>query len=188
MPSMLFGMMRDGVTTDENVGRTTVDVVNKDTPPAEMDAPPDFNEVETDDNPNLGFVNRQLAGDWHESEQYSPSWGPAVDGNHNHNDIIDRQVSSSGTAAQREMAGQFGHGTAAHSVAIEPVIRDGAAFGNTYFMSNEQPAQPTMDPSMSIPPGADSDTRGAVMAAGKLQTRDAAVASQYAAFYRSTVG
>lgn len=190
MPSMLFGLMRDGVPADENVVRSTTAIVEKDAPPAELSSPPDTNETKTDPNPHLGLANRQLSGDWREPEQYSPFWAAAVDNNHNYNDVVNRQVSSSGTAAQREVAGQFGHGTAPASFALEPTgdLRDGGRMGNEYFMAEERPVQSTADASMSIPPGTDSDTRGAVIAAGKENARKAAEAAQYATFYRSIAG
>jgi hypothetical protein len=137
------------------------------------------------------MVNRQVASDWHEPEQYAPSWAAEVDANHEHNDIIDRQVSSSGTAAQRETAGQFGHGTLGHAVGIEPtgdLVSPNTKMGNTYFVREDRDIQETAGDMMSVPPGWDQDTRGAVMGQGKDDARDATQASQYAAWYSALMG
>lgn len=178
---------REGVpVADENVVRRNTFVVEPDAPPAEAQGAPEPNEVETDPNPDLGLVNRQVASEWKESEQYAPGWIPQVDANHNHNDIIDRQVSSSGTAAAREAAGQFGHGTLAHAVGIEPVgdlANPNTKMGNTYFVRDAQDINGTGAYAMSVPPGMDRDTVGAVAGEGKDDARDATQASQYAAWY-----
>lgn len=179
MPSLYYGIIRDETPLDENTGRRTTDKVYHDKPAAEMPAgSPDPQEVVTDSDPNLGFVNRQLAPDWHQPEKYTPFWIPDVDRQDEHNAIIDRQVSTSGTAAQREASGQYGHGTAAHAIGIEPVFDLGDEahkMGNEYFDASKPPAQHTMGSVMSVPPGYDAGQRGAVMGEGK---ENAATAKQ----------
>ena len=69
----------------------------------------------------------------------SPWWAPYA--TENHNEIIDNQVASSGTAAAREMAGEQGHGTMQYAIGIEPEIRDGAFMGNDYFLSHQAEVQ-----------------------------------------------
>lgn len=191
MSTLLMWADREGVPADENVVRRTTFDVTPDAPPAEMQGAPEPQEVETDPNPNLGLVNRQVASDWHESEQYTPGWIPNVDNNHNHNDIVDKQVSTSGTAASREAAGQFGHGTLAHAVGIEPVgdlVSTNAQMGNTYFLRDDRDINGTGAYAMSVPPGLDRDTVGAVAGEGKDDARDATQASQYAAWYAGLMG
>lgn len=192
MSTLLMWQSRDGVpVSDENVNRRNTYPVRADAPPAEQKGMPEPQEVETDSNPDLGFVNRQLASDWHEPEQYAPSWAPEVDANHEYNDRIARQVSSSGTAAAREIAGQFGHGTLGHAVGIEPVgdlVDPNTKMGNTYFVRDERDIQETAGSVMSVAPGMDRDTVGAVAGEGKDDARDATQASQYAAWYSAMMG
>lgn len=139
MSMLLFGDL-DGVPADEAKVRATTAPVERDAPPAEQQGAPEFNEVETDPNPNLGGLSpRQLASDFHPGEQYSPSW--AENATAEHNAIVDRQVASSGTAAARELSGQFGHGSMPWAYGIEPVIRDGGAMGNEYFAADKPEIQ-----------------------------------------------
>lgn len=188
--NILFGQVSEGVTLEENVGRRTQVPVYKNDPPVEMQHAPDWNEVSTDPNPHLGFVNRSVAGDWHEGEQYVPVHKEEVDNQYLHNAIVDRQVSTSGTAAAREASGEWGHGTMKHSIAIEPTgdLRDGGKLGNDYFKRDDRKIQEVMGNEMSTAPGIDTDTRGAVMGAGKDNALQAKMDSGYQAWYNATVG
>lgn len=183
MSTLIYGLLREGVPSDENVVRRNTFAVEPDAPPAEMQAGPEFNEVETDDNPNLGLVNRQLASDWHESEQYRPGWIGDVNANHDHNDIINKQVSTSGTAAAREDRGEFGHGTMAYAVGIEPTVGATPAFGNDYFTTHEREINETAGLYMQPPPGSDNDERARIAAQGNVGAYQASVAGKYADWY-----
>jgi hypothetical protein len=186
MTSLYFGLLRDGVPADEKVVRSTTVPYEHDAPPAVMDSQPDRNEFASDPNPHLGMNNRQLASHWIQGVKSAPFWKKRVDDNHLHNDLIDRQVSSSGTAAQREANGEFGHGSLSYAVGIEPVgdLTDGGAMGNEYFVRNERDIQDTSDNTMmSIPPGYDQSTTGRVAATGKKLSREAAQAALYDAFW-----
>lgn len=184
MSLMWFGDL-DGVPLDEAKVRATTAPVVVDAPPAEADKAPEFNSVETDTNPMLGGLSpRQLASDWHESEQYAPSW--AGNATLRHDAIVNETIASKGTAAEREMAGQQGHGTMAYAVGIEPVIRSGGAFGNEYFAANradiQEPASATAEQRGVTPiPGTDREDIARAAAYGNVASRDAA-ASNYAAF------
>ena len=167
MSTLLWGDL-DGVPADEAKVRATTAPVEVDAPPAEAQGAPEFNEVETDPNPNLGgLATRQVASDWHEPVQYSPSWAGTATAEHNA--IIDRQVATSGTAAQREAAGQFGHGTYGYAIGIEPVLRDGGAYGNDYFAAEKNEIQRADD--------YDSGERGVQPALGLDREEIAGVAS-----------
>lgn len=108
-----------------------------DTKPSEA---PDWNEKETDDSPDLmGLSKRQQASYHVPSEKYVPmnmETATAL-----HNVIIDGQVATSGTAASREASGVQGHGTLDYGIALDPVLREGMRFGNTYFEINQSPIQ-----------------------------------------------
>jgi len=167
------------VPVDEKVVRSTATPVEKDAPAAVQEHAPDFNERPTgDDNPNLGIVNRTEASHWIQGEQYPPFWGAEVSEQYQHNAIIDRQVSTSGTAAARESAGQFGHGTASYAIGIEPQgdLREGGKLGNDYFSAGKPDIQSDAGNYMSIPPGADQMAIAKVNATGKQATRQAASA------------
>lgn len=182
MTSLLYGAVSHRVVpTDENIVRMTTAPVTPDAPPAVADAAPDHNEVETDTNPLLGMSTRQLASKWHEGQQYPPSWAGAVNDADNHNAIVDKRISSSGTAAAREAAGVFGHGTLSYAEGIEPVgdLRDGGSFGNEYFKTVPRDIQAPASDYMTAAPGSDMDTASRVSAAGKDASRNAATAAAY---------
>lgn len=94
---------------------------------------PEWNEAETDDSPGLtGLTTREKGTYTVPDTKYVPAdieTATAL-----HNVIIDEQVASSGTAAAREAAGIQGHGTLQYAESMEPVIREGGFFGNTYFV------------------------------------------------------
>lgn len=185
MTSLFFGVLSNaGVPADENAVRRNTAPVIIDESPAEQDAAPDFNEVETDSNPNLGLDPRQLASHWHEGEQYRPFWIEDVDRSNEYNDIVDRQVSSSGTAAAREAAGIYGHGTLKYAEGIEPVqdLRQGGKMGNEYFVRNDRTIQETMSHMVAPPINYDQSTTVGVNALGKDATQRARNASMYSAF------
>lgn len=180
MTNLYFGMLRDGVPADEKVVRSTTAPYSSATPPAVMDSMPDQQEVATDPNPELGLANRQLASHWVQGTKGVQEWQGRADSAHLHNDIIDRQVASSGTAAAREAAGQWGHGTMSYAVGIAPVgdLVDGQKMGNEYFVRDDRDIQATSDNTMmAIPPGYDTGLKGSVMQSGKDGARDAATSA-----------
>lgn len=187
MSTLFYAQMREPVPADESVVRSTTAPVEPDAPPAEMQGPPEFNEVETDPNPHLGMVTRQVASDWHPSERYAPGWAGTANPTES-NAIVNRQIDSSGTAAAREMAGHQGHGTMAYAVGIEPVIRDGAVFGADYFAAGERPIQETAGADMQPAPGMDRDAVSAAAGKAKTDARDANAAGLYQAWYAAMVG
>ena len=186
MSVLWFGDL-DGVPLDEAKVRATTAPVEQDAPAAEQDHSPEFNEVTTDPNPNLGGLSsRQLASDWHESKQDAPIMPELATADHNV--IVNRQVATSGTAAAREMSGQNQRGTVPYAIGIEPVIRDGSVFGADYFAvekrgANEDPEQQTRGVQ---PTGLDRDVIAGAMAYGNQEMREAN--NNMAAFYRMLVG
>ena len=125
---------------DELQSRATVEPIRSDGEQAEMQHAPDWNELSSDDSGQLvGLASRQVGSDTHDTVKYRPWWAAAA--SYAHNILIDQQVASSGTAAQREERGEQGHGSMQYEIGIEPVIRDGTAFGNGYFASHEKVIQ-----------------------------------------------
>lgn len=181
MPNMLFGLMGNTeVPLDEKVVRSTAPPVEKDAPAAMESDSPQWNEVvETDQNPNLGMNNRTLASHWIKGQQTPPFWQGQVDTQFEHNAIVDSRISTAGTAAQREAAGQFGHGTLSYAVGIEPVgdLREGGKMGNEYFSAGKPDIQESAGMYMSVPPGYDQQTKGKAAAAGAAGMREAAASA-----------
>lgn len=187
MSTLLYGMDRAPVPVDESAVRSTVDPSTPDAPPAEAAAAPDFNQVETDPNPHNGLATRQVASDWHASERYAPSWADRANPTASFAEVNSR-IDSTGTAAARELAGEQGHGTMAYAVGIEPVLREGGAFGADYFAVDPRGAMEGIGDEMSLAPGVDHDVTGAVAGAAKSAARDATAASTYAAWYAQVAG
>jgi hypothetical protein len=186
MASIMFGQLSTiGVPADEKVVRNTATPVDVNAAPAMQNDMPEMQEVETDPNPTLGMVNRQKGSKWIDRIKYRPFWIEEVTNSDQHNALVDRQVSSSGTAAAREASGEFGHGTIPHAVGIEPVgdLREGGKMGNEYFVVNEKDIQEGMTDSMTLPPGSDQNTSGKVAATGKDSARKAAMSGMYNTFW-----
>ena len=175
---------RDPVPTDVAEVRSTITVVNEDAPPAVEEAPPEWNDADTDPDTDGGLTPHQLASYIKPGERYIGAHMATADTEHN--EIVNRQIASSGTAAQREATGQWGHGTMPVIEGIEPTIVDGHAFGETYFAANQPEQVSTSGVSASAP--ADPATSAAAQAAAEANARAAVQASQYAAFYAARTG
>lgn len=187
MTSLFFGtLVGTGVPADEKVVRNTATPVDIDAPPAMQEDMPEMGEVETDGNPNLGMVNRQLSSKWIDRKRSTPSWLSKVAGGTDNNAIINEQVSSSGYSASQEAQGNWGHGTMPAAIGIEPVgdLRDGGKMGNEYFVRNDRKIQDTSDNTMMTPAnGIDRNTIGRVAGAGKDNARKASAAAMYDTFW-----
>lgn len=184
MTSLFLGFVNyGGVPADERVVRNTATPVNMDKPAAMADDMPEMGEVNTDSDPNLGMDPRQLASKWSEGKTASPAWIPTVSEQVESNQIINRQVSTSGTAASREAAGIV-NPNLSYAIGIEPVgdLRDGGKFAEDYFKTHDKDIQSTMGNEMSIAPGYDQSTTAQVAANGKQNARTASGAL-YAAYW-----
>lgn len=183
MTSLMMGQLWSTVVpADEATVRRTAVPVEHDKPAAMATDMPVMGEVETDHDPNLGMVNRQLASKWVNPTHGVPEWTDQVAQQYRHNAIIDEQVSTSGHAAAKEASGEWGHGTAAYAVGIEPVgdLGNGGKLGNDYFVRNPRIIQDTADNTM-MTPTAPKDVN--TSAAGKEAARRAAQASLYNTFW-----
>lgn len=186
MTSLFMGnVVQTGVPADEKVVRSTAVPYYADKPAAMADDMPEMQELELDSDPNLGLAHRQRASMWVEGQrvQHNPD---VVSVQNASNQIIANQVSTSGTAANRELAGET-HKNASYAVGIEPVYDLGDPnhkMGNTYFVRNERTVQEPAGNYMSVPPGMDTGlgTEAGITAYGKTAARDAAQAAQYKLF------
>lgn len=174
-------MQRDAVKPDEAEVRSTTNVIDADAPSAEMDSAPDFNEFDSDPDTEGGITSRQLASHVIPSVQ---SLNPVLaEANTEHNAIVDRQVSTSGTAAGREASGVWGHGTLQVLEGIEPTIREGAAFGEDFFSAERDGIQTGMGNYMTPASPGNVDRNAEVQATATRNAREAA--SPYSQFLKA---
>ena len=125
---------------DESAVRSTIEPIRTDGESTEDTAPPEFNEFESDESTQLvGLSPRMVTGDFTGSSKSSPVNTDLI--TQNHNSVIDNQVATSGTAAQRESRGERGHGSMPFTTTLTPEIRDGAKFGNDHFAAMSAPIQ-----------------------------------------------
>jgi len=169
-----------GAPMTEEEATTTIEPIRHDPEMAEAQHAPEFNEIDTDESGELtGLAPRLVGSDTVDTDKYAPWWAERA--TVNHNAVVDNQVASSGTAAARELAGQQGHGTMQYALGIEPIIRDGAEFGNDYFLSHNATVQDGAGDYMT--PLADDNWANAVaQSVGTSNSRDAYNDSLYAAF------
>jgi hypothetical protein len=131
--------IREQVPQDESAVRSTLEPIRTDGT-ATLDEAPEWNEPDTDHSGQLtGLPDRNVGGAVIPTEKYTPPWLNNAQRNYEY--PITSQIASSGTAAGREAAGQQGHGTMMRTETLEPVIRDGGAFGQDYFSSHEKDIQ-----------------------------------------------
>lgn len=184
--NMLYGVVSNPyVSADEQEVRATTEKIDVLAPPAVMHDTPVMNNVETDSTSQIsGIHNHQLASQWVQGEKFTPSWLGVVDTSAVNAEIIDGQVSSSGTAAARESAGIFGHGTMSYAIGIEPVqgLMPGGVFGETYFAVDKVNIQNTAGSYMTQPPGYDKEYTAAVSDQAKRLARYAKESTLYAHF------
>lgn len=183
MSTLLFAPVRGAVPADEAVVRSTTDIVDQDAPSAEQSHTPDFNEFESDPNPYLGMGSRQKASFVIPSEKYVPATLGATASYEEGIEKINRQVSSSGTAAAREATGEWGHGTIKSVEGIEPTIVDGQQYGDTFAKMSPVQSQQGVSDYMTPADRADRETVAADGATGAANSRRAVQSSQYAAYY-----
>lgn len=186
MTNLFLGhLSRASVPADQETVRATATPVYQDKPAAVQQDTPVQNQVQTDSDPNLGMESRQLASHWTEGVQSAPFWGADVAGYTETTRVINEQVSTSGTAAQREMAGQFGHGSLSYAVGIEPVkdLTQGGKMTNDYFVRTDRIIQDTADNTMMTPGIQSTDVKAQISERGKRNARNAAAAGMYAQFW-----
>lgn len=185
MSTLLYALNRTPTQSDVDEVRSTVTVVDDSAPSAVQETMPDFNEHPTDPDTEGGLTGHQLGSHIIPSEQFVPDVGNA---NEDLNSIINRQVSTSGTAAAREAAGEWGHGSLLVVEGIEPTIRDGNKFGEDFFSAGAHTVQAGAGSMMTPAQRNDPGTTQAVQDAAEANSRAAVQNSQYAAFYHGMTG
>ena len=166
------------VPGDEQHVRSTVTVVDENDPPATLEHAPDFNETNTDPDTGGGLTDRAIGSAVNPSTQYPPHIGNANEDFSS----VDREWSTKGTAAERENAGRWGHGTMHSEEGIEPVIRDGGEFREDYFTSDNRPVQQGSGAYMTDSRNPDDAAAQSMQAAANENARKAAQRAAYARF------
>lgn len=181
MTSLFMGQVDvAGVPADEKVVRNTATPYSHDAPAAMATDMPEMQELENDSNPELGLAPRQKASLWIEGGNAVPQAEIVAEQNAS-NQKIAQQVSTSGTAASREISGQT-HQNLSYAIGIEPTFDladPNHKMGNTYFVRNERDVQATAGNYMTTAPGQDHAIVGNISAYGKDAAREAANAGMY---------
>lgn len=178
---------REPLESDAEKVRSTITVVDDSQPASVADDRPSFNRTETDPETEGGLTPHQVAPFVTPSERYvNPMLAEA---NIDHNRIVNDQVSTSGTAAAREAAGQWGHGTMGYADSVEPLYSEAdLGMGEAYFDA-DRPDFGSADRASGVQADASADPASKVAAArAEANARAAAEASQYAAFYHNATG
>ena len=166
------------MTRDVDVINSTTQTVDNDAPVQMADRAPDRNEFVHSTVDAGGLSTNLLAS------HVTPSLkSPPITGNSGTDFAgpINSQIATSGTAAQREASGEWGHGTLQITEGIEPTIVDGTQFNESYFAAHKViPNGPTGD--YMTPPLSDAATTAANAQVGASRAMSAQLASMYNAF------
>lgn len=186
MSTLFYSMTRSAIPDDLDNVRSTVTRVVDDAPSMQEHAP-EVNEIVTDPLTDGGLTGHALASKVTPSVRYAPA-NTDKDGTQ-FNASVNAQVSSSGTAAAREAAGRWGHGTILKVEGIEPVLGDGRpGFGDTYFKAgHDHVAQDGAGKFMSAGPNSDPQTVAGSAATAARAAREAQ-RGLYAAMYNGRMG
>lgn len=156
----------DAVEQPAEAVQSTVTVAAE-TPPSVAPGAPDVNEHQFDAVTEGGLTTHQVASAIIPSTQYPPlpkaNVGDAVQS------IINDRIATTGTAAAREAAGHWGHGTMPIIEGIEPAI-SAAPFDNRYFAAPQHEVQST---DYLTPVTTDAQEQALAQALATTNTRDA---------------
>lgn len=182
MSSLLYqGAYATGLSEDE--AQSTLEPIRDDPSEAELSSAPEFNAVESDDSGELvGLSPRVVGSHTHPSSDGKPFDSETLDlASATHNELIDKQVASSGTAASREVAGARGHGSIWWEEGIEP-LNPANVYGNDYFLAQSLSANEGSGLYMN-PPDEDNWAQQVVANRAESASRDAYMSTQYANFF-----
>lgn len=182
MTTLLFDLNSDGVESDEEHVRATVTVVDDSDPAAVEAARPEVNDAHRDPDTGGGLTRRDLASVVMPSTQYEPTIGNAND---DMTAAVDNQVSTSGTAAERERSGRWGHGTLHVQDATEPMFT--TEFSEDYFHVGERVVQDGTGAYMTSTRQPDDATAQALVANQQRAMRIAESRSNLNAWYQGNI-
>lgn len=182
MTSLLMStMFGNSIPADEKTIRNQATPVDVEKPAAMLDHMPQQDEMATDPDQQIGFAPHQLGSFWHEGQPVDTAARvmPTAQVTESTR-IINEQVSTSGTAAQRELQGRA-HRDLSYAVGIEPVqgLTENGQFGETYFKTHPRDIQDGAGKFMTAAPGYDLGQVNQDIATGKVTSRQATLASMY---------
>lgn len=180
MASLLYnGAFATGLSEDES--QSTLEPIRNDPSEAELESPPEWNAVETDDSGQLIGLSPRVVG----SETDMPERGPlnldGYDTTREGDQALNNQVASSGTAAAREANGIAGHGTMQTEIGIEP-LNPAQVYGNEYFVRNGAGINEGGGMYMT-PPDGDNWAQQVVSQRTAFASREARMSTTYANFF-----
>ena len=183
--TLLLARRLPALTPEEDPAKvkSTVTTVDAAEPAAVQPSAPSYNALITDTTGEGGLTPSQLASYVEPSVKASPQPSNGI-GDAEQTRVNDG-IATLGTAAAREAAGTWGHGTLKKVVGIEPALSDGSALGQSYFAVDDAPSvssTPYMTATNPVDPG--------VQATGNDRSREAAAnpAAAYDAFLASATG
>lgn len=183
---MLIAMHGIPSPAEADTVRETMVPVRDDSIPNEQ-GPPEFNDAVSDRDSSgglTGLAHRSAAPPYVATVKYVPSFE-----NFEASDqpgIVDSQISLQGTAAARERAGIFGHGTMSFTDSLEPVIRDGAELGSEYLVAIKPDIQATAGKYLTSPI-ADQQWAAVAQKVGVNNSRTAYQSTLFRSFLDDTV-
>lgn len=143
---------------------------------------PELGRLETDAVTEGGLTTHQVASQVTPSERFTPATVSRSD----HSDALNNSWSSSGTAAARESAGQWGHGTAYSQDSLTR-IPDGTDFGETYFARDRRAPNEQVTGYMSANAN-DPALMDDLNDAGKVRSRESNTRNIYQDLYNARMG
>lgn len=181
MSTLLMGLTAPAYKQSDSLDkvRSTVTTVTDDSPSVATGTP-EFGNLETDPNTDGGLTPHAVASKVTPSERYAP----ATESRGDHMNSVNARISSSGTAAAREAAGQWGHGTLKVQDAMTRP-EDGTEFSETYFKRDTRGANATAGAYMTPAVAADAETLNEVQRVGKVRTKDQESENPYNRMYQN---
>lgn len=177
MWSWVAALGKGEAPVDAESVQSTIDPVRTDDGAEAISRPESEQAVETDPSGQLtGLTHRQVAGYVEPTRRYIP-W-QALLATADYASPINAQVATSGTAAAREAAGQWGHGTIQAVESIEPTLTSEREYGQDYFTTNARQIQDGIRSDMS-PEVVDREGIAASGASSATAMRAASTASRW---------
>lgn len=158
---------------------STVTVVDNNAPEAMQTTAPERGRLETDPDTEGGLTTRSLGSQVH--PRVKPAVIDSALARGDHAVAMNREYADRGTAAEREKAGQWGHGTIYSQDGIErpALTTDGMQFTEDYFKAPERPLQADMRESLTPVQQMDGKTASDIVQTGR-DNAAAASANPYA--------
>lgn len=179
--SLLMGMIAPAYKQSDPLEkvRSTVTTVTDDAPSVATSTP-EAGRLETDANTDGGLTPHQVAPLTVERSRYPSATAHTATGGHNVG--VNARQSSAGTAAAREAAGAWGHGSISYEDSMTRP-EDGVAFSEEYFKREHRGPNEEVSAYMTTSNSVDQKTLDDVQSAGKARAADKANVNIYNEMY-----